>query len=201
MARSGNVHMSAKIIAISGVTGAGKSTLAKALSASLNATLISWDDFDEISTGPEDYVDWYERGQDYSEWDYVALAKVLKSLKNGQSIQHPALNILLQPTQNIIFDDPLGRLHQQTGQYIDICFHLSIPLDVSLSRRLLRDYQAEDKTKKELLDEIEFYLQHARPLFFDDALKANADYILDGMLPTNLQEEEIKKILKLNHIS
>lgn len=95
------VQMLSRVVAISGVTGAGKPTLAKALSASLEATLISWDDFDDISQGPEDYVDWYKRGEDYSEWDYPALAKVLKSLKNGQSIQHPIFNVLLQPTDNI----------------------------------------------------------------------------------------------------
>jgi uridine kinase len=55
----------------------------------LKATLVSWDDFDDISRGPEDYIDWYKRGEDYSEWDYPALAEALKSLKNGQSIQHP----------------------------------------------------------------------------------------------------------------
>jgi len=70
-------------------------------------------------------------------------------------------------------------------------------MDVSLCRRLLRGYIAEDKTKKELLNEIEFYLQYAKPLFFDDALKASADYVLDGMLTTDKQLQEIQQTLNL----
>lgn len=40
------------IIGISGNSGAGKSTLAKLLATTLKATLISWDDYDEISQEP-----------------------------------------------------------------------------------------------------------------------------------------------------
>lgn len=37
------------IIWISGASGAGKSTIAKALAKKLNATVIYWDEYDEIS--------------------------------------------------------------------------------------------------------------------------------------------------------
>ncbi|HDO1382378.1 TPA: deoxynucleoside kinase [Aeromonas veronii] len=47
------------LIGVSGNMGAGKSTLTKGLSNALNATIISWDDFDHISVGPDDYIDWY----------------------------------------------------------------------------------------------------------------------------------------------
>lgn len=168
-----------KIIGISGVTGAGKTTLARALAKELNATLISWDDFDDISTSPDDYVDWYYRGQNYKEWDYAALAMVLQSLKLNQPVLHPVSQRLLTSTQYIIFDAPLGRLHYQTGQYIDFCIHIEVPLDVSLCRRLLRDYKKNNRTKSEFLDEIEFYLKKTRPLFFDDKLKEKSDFVLD----------------------
>lgn len=48
------------IVGISGISGAGKSTLTSALQKEINATLLAWDNFDEISTGPYDYVDWYK---------------------------------------------------------------------------------------------------------------------------------------------
>jgi uridine kinase len=56
--------MTPKIIGISGKTGAGKTTLGQAFAKPLQATFVCWDDFDDISEGPEDYVDWYKRGQD-----------------------------------------------------------------------------------------------------------------------------------------
>jgi len=203
-----------KVIGISGKTGAGKTTLTKALAQALQATTVHWDDFDEISEGPEDYVDWYKRGQDYKEWNYKALADVLQSLKSNKSITHPVLGELLAPTQYIVFDAPLGRLHEQTGQYIDRCIHLEVPLDVSLSRWLIRDFKSTDKTKDELLEELEFYLSHSRPLFFDDELKESADLCIDGMLRIDQQVEVIlsdlqtqkgpsssKQIKGLNHIT
>lgn len=187
--------MKPKVIGISGITGAGKTTLVKVLEVELQATIFGWDEFDEISKGPDDYVDWYKRGQHYNEWDYKSLADVLKYLKSGQSILHPALGYLLNPTQYIIFDAPLGRLHAQTGQFIDVCIHIEVPPDISLCRRLIRDFKDSDKTKKELLTELEYYLSHSRPLFFDDELKTGADIIVDGMQTTENQVEKIKKYL------
>lgn len=189
------VLMAPKIIGISGVTGSGKTTLAKKLGQTLPATTLFWDDFDEISISPEDYVEWYKHSRNYDEWDYSSLANILESLKSNQAIMHPTLKYILYPSKYIIFDAPLGRLHPQTGQYIDICFHISVPLDVSLSRRLIRDYKEENTTKSELIAELEYYLHHSRPLFFDDELKSSADYILNGTLTIQRQETRIIKIL------
>lgn len=157
--------MTPHIIGISGKTGAGKSTLAKALSQNLKAMLISWDDFDEISLEPEDYIDWHHKGCNYSEFQRENLKMVLANLKSKKEIIHPVLNTSLQPTKYIIFDAPLGRLHKQTGEYIDTCIHIEVPLDILLCRRILRDFADKLKTKENLLEEINFYLNHSRPLF------------------------------------
>ncbi|WP_454783118.1 AAA family ATPase [Legionella sp. WA2022007384] len=185
----------ATVLGISGVSGAGKSTLSTMLAKSLRALQINWDEFDEISIAPQDYVEWYQGGQDYQEWNYRELATVLQGLKAGHSMVHPITQDRLKPREFIIFDAPLGRLHQQTGQYIDVCIHIEVPLDVSLCRRVLRDFKEEKKEKMELMAELEFYLDKARPLFFDEQLKKNADFIIDGMFPTEFQIQLIKRFL------
>jgi len=158
------------IIGISGMSGAGKSTLTKALSEELNATDLYWDDYDSISTSPDDLIEWYNKGKDYTEWDYVELAYALKDLKSGKSIQHP----VLVPTKYIIFDAPLGKLHEQTGQYIDFEVYMDTPLDVALCRRIIRDFSISNHDKNELIEDIKFYLKQSRPLFISEDLKNSA---------------------------
>ncbi|WP_419420147.1 uridine kinase [Legionella sp. D16C41] len=183
----------AYIIGISGNMGAGKSTLALALAKNLHASLLSWDDFDDLSVSPPDYIAWYKRGQDYSEWNYQCLAETLARLKLGKLVAHPALNTLIKPTAFIIFDAPLGRFHKQTGTYIDTWIHINTPLDVSLCRWLLRDYSSIHKSKSELLDELKFYLDESRPLFDDSAFRAEADLIINGLLATEQQVDIVKE--------
>ncbi len=75
-------------------------------------------------------------------------------------------------------------------------FHINVPLDVSLCRHLLREFKNTNKTKEQLLEELEYYLSHSRPLFFDDDLKMGADLIIDGMLTTEEQIQKINTYLK-----
>ncbi len=185
------------IIGISGNMGAGKTTLARELAKDLKASFLAWDDFDMISQGPDDYVDWYNRGENYDEWNYQPLTTIFQSLKSKKNTIHPAFKSNLKPTKYIVFDAPLGRLHKQTGVYIDTWIHIRVPLDVSLCRWLIRDYDQNEKTKAELLEELVFYLNKSRPLFDDTKFKTEADLIIDGMKPTKQQVESIKHYFKI----
>ncbi|MGV8948652.1 MAG: uridine kinase [Candidatus Paracaedibacter sp.] len=183
------------IIGISGVSGAGKTTLAKELSTSLKATSLFWDDFDSISTSPDDYVTWHASGQGNEAWDYPALAAVLDVLKKGQPIKHPVLHHLLKPTKYIIFDAPMGRLHKQTGTYIDFWIHIDTPLDVALARRTIRDLERDLQSVSDLIKNLKYYLDHSRDLFFADEEKQKADLIVDGVLSVEEQINKIRKFL------
>ncbi len=78
--------MTPHIIGISGITGAGKSTLAKALSLDLKATLISWDDFDDISLEPEDYIECIIRVVITVNFKGKTLQKFWQSLKQKEKL-------------------------------------------------------------------------------------------------------------------
>lgn len=174
------------IIGVSGKTGAGKSTLCSILAKQLKATLISWDDYDDISTEPEDFIIWHQNGHDYAAFHRKALCKTLSELKAKKETIHPISNQMLPVAQFIVFDAPLGRLHQETGQYIDTMIHIEVPLDVLLCRRLLRDFK-EQADMNDLLEELRFYLEQSRPLYFDEDLKESSDLVINGMLSTKQQ--------------
>lgn len=169
-----------KIIGISGISGAGTTTLTKALGTALNATTIFWDDFDDISESHDDLVEWFKSSKDYGAWHYPALEETLKTLKAGLSMKHPASGQDLPPSSVVIFDAPLGRMHRATGQYIDLLIHLDTSMDVALSRRVLRDYREKPK---EIIDDLEWYLADGRPLFDASETKKTADLVLNGDLP------------------
>jgi len=90
------------IIGISGISGAGKTTLVKALSQKLHVATLHWDDFDEISISPEDYLNWYKNGRNYEAFDYQAMADALKTLKLNKVYRHPVLKKILNLLQRYL---------------------------------------------------------------------------------------------------
>jgi uridine kinase len=109
------------VVGISGISGSGKTVLTKLLAYQLNATAIYWDDFDEISRFPEDYVAWYDSGSPggANAWDYPLLADTIKRLKLRETVTSPATREKLESENWIVFDAPFGRDHKQTASYID----------------------------------------------------------------------------------
>lgn len=183
-----------KIIGISGIAGSGKSIITKELGKALSATTIFWDDFDEISESPANYIEWYKSDRNYNAWKYDALANVLRKLKMNEKVICPATKNELIPTNYIAFDAPLGRKHIATGRYIDFSVYLDTPLDIALARRLLRDYK--DKNNDKIIDELNFYLVSSRPLYvMDYDWKKECDLIVDGTLSIDKQIQTISSNL------
>jgi uridine kinase len=187
-----------KIVGISGVSGSGKTTLAQSLGKAVNATTIFWDDFDPISEGPSDYVEWFENSRDCNDWKYDALAEVLRSLKQGKTLVCPATQRRLVPTEYIVFDAPLGYEHQATGQWIDFLIFLDTPPDVALARRLIRDYRSlAHPSGDKILKEVEDYLSSTRPVYLASYEKKNeSDLLLDGSLSSDALLSEALNALK-----
>lgn len=184
-----------KIVAISGCSGSGKTTLAKELANTLKATLISWDDYDSISVSPKDYVKWHESGRPdgLAAWKYPHLATDLNKLKRGECILSKLNGNEVHPKEWIIFDSPLGRDHLETGQYIDYHIHLNPPLDIALVRRTLRDF-SDKSTAKDVLEDLEYYLNRSRPLFLIQP-SIEPDLILDGEGTLQL-EKKVEIVIK-----
>jgi uridine kinase len=189
------------IIALSSYGGGGKTTLARHLVATLNASLIAWDDYDEagMMTHPDDWV-----AATTNDWKVPQLGKDLARLKQGQAINSPLDGSSIQPTPYIVFDAPLGYAHKETGQHIDFLVFIDTPLDVAMARRILRDYFADKETltaeqTKALKAEMQHYLKFSRAAFLnmDTSVKPQADLIVNGLKSTDDLSKEITKQLEV----
>ena len=186
------------VVGISGISGAGKSTLIQKLSELLKATTIFWDDFDEISKAPEDYVQWYTSSKKYDDWVYTDLSETLRQLKAGRTVLCPATKKELQPTEYILFDAPLGYCHRETGKHIDFLICLNTPPDIALARRLLREHKSSTNIKA-ILEDLEYYLTRSRPLFILSAEEKKCDLSIDGSFSIQDQFEKALVALKRMH--
>ncbi len=187
-------------VALGSYGGGGKTTLVRYLASTLNASKISWDDYNEagLMTHPDDWV-----AADTNDWKVPRLATDLSQLKQGQSITSPLGGPSIQPTPYTMFDAPLGYAHQETGQHIDVFVFIDTPLDVAMARRILRDYFAgrETLTSEQtttLKTDLEGYLKFARAAFLsmDKKVKPLADVVVDGTLPIEMLAKQImEKVL------
>ena len=184
------------IVGISGMSGAGKTTLVTALSKKLKSAKLHWDDFDEVSISPNDYLNWYQKGQDYDAFNYQEMATALKKLKSNQKYQHPILNIIINPTPIIFVDLPLGAKHIQTAKFIDFFVHIDIPLDIGLSRQIIKI--CKRKKYEELINYLAKY-PDIRELFKMDDVKNSSNLVLDGTLSIDSLVSKILQEIKFKY--
>ncbi len=184
------------IVGISGMSGAGKTTLVTALSKKLKSAKLHWDDFDEVSISPNDYLNWYQKGQDYDAFNYQEMAAALKKLKSNQKYQHPILNIIINPTPIIFVDLPLGAKHIQTAKFIDFFVHIDIPLDIGLSRQIIKI--CKRKKYEELINYLAKY-PDIRELFKMDDVKNSSNLVLDGTLSIDSLVSKILQEIKFKY--
>lgn len=170
------------IIAIDAVAGGGKTTLSGAVNAALpSSALYCFDDFDEPDIHPVDFYDWWCRGADIAEFDCPGL--------------HQAVSDCIEEHDPdfIVLDMPFGRKHARFRTSINLSIFIDTPLDITLARRILRDYDDLDTVKREL----EGYLSKVRALYADHMhFKEACDLILDGTLPAETLRDTVLRHIK-----
>jgi len=137
------------VVSLSGISGSGKTTLAHALkSEAPNSEVISFDDISGDWLG-RDYCEWSEAGADCNVWNASGFIEQIR-------------NYLEFPLRYIIVDYPFGHAHNEVSPFIDFAVWIDIPLDISLARRILRDFTRRPPKRRDLVgniaDEISAYL-------------------------------------------
>ena len=131
------LHSPNYVIAVSSVSGGGKTTLVKSAAFLLRGTTLDFDDYASISQYPPDLKKWVEDGADVNEWKTPQFAQDLAALRRGESIVSPLDGASILPSEFIVIEEPMGRERVEMASLIDFVAVIDTPLDIALARRLL----------------------------------------------------------------
>lgn len=198
------------IIAISSVSGGGKTTLVKSTAELLKGTALFFDDYASVSDYPSDIRKWVADGADVNEWKTPQLAQDLAALRRGDSIVSPIDGVSILPSEFIVIEEPMGRERAEMAPFIDFVVVIDTPLEIALTRRLLRDLgpisldnigKASKEQLSEGILEIVTYLEHylsgylyaGRDLYIavQERAKENCDLLIDGRLSVDELTQQI----------
>jgi len=163
------------IFAINAISGGGKTTTTRELQKRLpNSKALYFDDRNyDSDSGIADTVEWIEAGADVNLWDLTRLA-------------HDIDNLLKENLDFIILDYPFGYKHKLIGPYLDYSVYIDTPFDITLARRILREYDEKIITDiTDVLDDMRHYLEYGRNLYlagYEKVTKGQSDFIVDGSL-------------------
>lgn len=156
------------IIAISAVSGGGKTTIISALASQLKSVKVfHFDDYD--IEGPADFGSWALEGGSYDDWNVEAIVQDVSACSEQEEINY------------ILLDYPFSYLNQQMKELIHLSIYIDTPLDIAMARRFLR---TPAKSIEEVVSEYEGYLSVGRKAYeiMETSVKPSVDYVIDGHL-------------------
>jgi uridine kinase len=176
------------VVAVSGASGAGKTTLVHALAARGSGTALFYDDYYRApGVWTCDLPEWIAAGCDPNSFIRIPhLVEDLRSLRAGRPVVSPA-GRRSEPAALIVLEEPWGRQRAEIAALIDFAIHLRLPPEVALARKLLR----EGRAGADILPFLADYLgkQIYRIYEAQEQAGACADFVLDATMPTNGLEQ------------
>lgn len=177
----------AVIIAVSGVTAGGKTTIINELKKKIkSAKSLHFDDYD-FEGEVEDFHQWVMNGADYNVWNLEPLKEDILKFKGDNEAQY------------ILLDYPFAYKNDLIKPFIDCAIFIDTPLDIAMARRVLRDmYNA---TGDEIREDMSFYLKYARIAYEEmlNTILPNSDYVIDGSMQLDEIVKQIMNIIKINY--
>lgn len=115
-----------KVIAISGASGSGKTTIIKQLAEKFDCSFLLFDDHINKDTYPSDMEAWYEDGANVSQIKTPALASSLVELLSNSDCSF------------VFIEEPFGKERDSMASLIDYVILLDQPLELCLTRIIKR---------------------------------------------------------------
>lgn len=209
-------HLAHFVVAVSSVSGGGKTTLVKKTAEWLNASWLLFDEYKTVSHYPKDVRKWVDDGADVDEWKTPQFARDVAALKRGATVPSPRDGRIVEPSEYILIEEPMGRARAEMAPHIDFVAVIDTPLEIALCRGVMRDAShwlvedPEDASKKQLVDSqkglwdylrgyLGYYLYVLREFYIAvyEQAAATCDLVLDGTLtPDELAEQLVAAVKK-----
>ena len=93
------------VIAVSSVSGGGKTTLINKTAELLNGAVLLFDEYKTVSHYPKDVRKWLDDGADVNEWKTPQFARDVAALRSGESVTSPRDGRTVHPTEYIVIED------------------------------------------------------------------------------------------------
>jgi uridine kinase len=163
----------AKVIAISGASGAGKTTVVKLLAKKLNCDFLLFDDYTNKDSYPDDMKKWLTAGANVSVIETPNFVSALQRL-------------ILNSTNDYIFiEEPFGKERAAIAPFIDYVVLLHQPLDLCLMRIIKRHTEHEHSSSLNsiscFLDKYEDHLRDSYIVTVNQ-VRNNSDLIVNEVL-------------------
>lgn len=208
-------HPTPFVIAVSSVSGGGKTTLVKKSAELLNAPWLLFDEYKTVSQYPRDVRKWVDDGADVDEWKTPQFAADVAALRQGESITSPRDGRAVHPAEYILIEEPMGRARTEMARHIDFVAVIDTPLEIALCRGVMRDAghwlieDPEEASKKQLVESqkglwdylrgyLGYYLYALREFYIAEYEQAAAtcDLVLDGQLPPDELAQQLVTAVK-----
>ncbi|MFT5756719.1 MAG: uridine kinase [Alteromonadaceae bacterium] len=161
-----------QVIAISGASGCGKTTLIKQLATELNCSSLFFDDYVDEDTYPQDMKKWLADGANASLIKTPRFTDALKQLK--RTVKSPY----------IFIEEPFGKEREVMSTLIDKVILLDLPLEICLARLVKRNISLNaEKSLKLIPTYLAKYEDYFRDIYLESVaqVRRNSDLVIEDV--------------------